>query len=139
MINNLFTSSKPPLASGAEPAAEKPQYPGVFTQQHGTRLSILNGSHTTISEHHDRETVLVFPEYRVVFGVENKPKAVELLYEKVLSPSATYIPTISEEKEGGELPFAILPIPYSCVILLCESSQIRPPIIYPLTLNPRHP
>lgn len=94
----------------------------MFTQREGTRLSILNGSHTTISEHHDRETVLVFPDYRVVFGVENTPKAAELLYEKAVSPSTKYIPTIPEEHEDGELPFGILPIPYSCVILLCESS-----------------
>ena len=122
MINKLFTSSKPSLARAAESAAGKLQYsvPGVFTQQNSTRISILNGSHTTISEHHDRETVLIFPEYRVVFGVESKPKAAELLYEKVVSPSTTYIPTIPEEKEAGELPFGILPIPYSCVILLCE-------------------
>ena len=94
----------------------------MFTQQQATRLSILNGSHTTISEHHDRETILIFPEYRVVFGVENTPKAVELLYEKVVSPSTTYIPSIPEENEAGELPFGILPIPYSCVILLCALS-----------------
>ena len=98
--------------------------PGVFTQRDGARLSILNGSHTTISEHHDRETVLIFPEYRVVFGVENTPKGAELLYEKVASPSTTYIPTIPEEEEAGELPFGILPIPYSCVILLCSSSPL---------------
>ena len=104
-------------------AAKKLQHsvPGVFTQGEGARLSILNGSHTTISEHHDRETVLIFPDYRVVIGVENTPKAAELLYEKAVSPSTTYIPTIPEEREDGELPFGILPIPYSCVILLCAS------------------
>lgn len=109
--------------------AEKLQHtvPGVFTQQDGSRISILNGSHTTISEHHDRDTVLIFPEYRVVFGVENTPKAAELLYEKVVSPSTTYIPTIPEESETGELPFGILPIPYSCVILLCALSLQRSP------------
>ena len=85
---------------------------------------ILNGNHTTISKHHDRETVLVFPEYRIVFGVESTPKGAELLYEKVVSPSAIHIPTISEEKEAGEVPFGILPIPYSCVILLCEFNQL---------------
>jgi len=102
-------------------AAKKLQHsvPGVFNQGEGARLSILNGSHTTISEHHDRETVLIFPDYRVAFGVENTPKAAELLYEKAVSPSTTYIPTIPEENEDGELPFGILPIPYSCVILLC--------------------
>ena len=108
----------------ADFAAKKLQHsvPGVFTQGGGARLSILNGSHTTISEYHDRETVLIFPDYRVVFGVENTPKAAELLYEKAVSPSTTYIPTIPEELEDGELPFGILPIPYSCVILLCASS-----------------
>ena len=112
--------------SSAKPvdfAAKKLQHsvPGVFNQGEGARLSILNGSHTTISEHHDRETVLIFPDYRVVFGVENTPKAAELLYEKAVSPSTTYIPTIPEEDEDGELPFGIVPIPYSCVILLCAS------------------
>ena len=108
----------------ADFAAKKLQHsvPGVFAHGEGARLSILNGSHTTISEDHDRETVLIFPDYRVVFGVENTPKAAELLYEKAVSPSTTYIPTIPEEHEDGELPFGILPIPYSCVILLCASS-----------------
>lgn len=125
MINNLATSSKPSLADAAESGAGKLQFsvPGVFTQQDSTRVSIHNGSHTTISEHHGRETILVFPEYRVVFGVESTPKAAELLYEKVVSPSTTYIPTIPEERDAGELPFGILPIPYSCVILLCSHKR----------------
>lgn len=124
LVNGLFASSKSSLAKPTDATAGKLQHsvPGVFTQQEGTRLVILNGSHTTISEHHDRETVLVFPDYRVVFGVESTPKAAELLYEKVVSPSTTYIPTVPEENEAGELPFGILPIPYSCVILLCTLS-----------------
>lgn len=121
-IRDLFESSKPSLEKPTDATAGKLEYsvPGVFTQQGNTRLSIHNSSFTTFSEHHDRETVLVFPEYRVVFGVENTPKGAELLYEKVVSPSTTYIPTIPEEKETGELPFGILPIPYSCVVLLCK-------------------
>jgi hypothetical protein len=122
MISGIFKSSKTPLAIPTNVASAKLQHsvPGVFTQQSSTRLSILNGNHTTISEHHERGTVLIFPEYRFAFGVENTPKAAELLYEKAISPSTTYIPTIPEEDEAGELPFGILPIPYSCVILLCE-------------------
>jgi hypothetical protein len=119
-VHDIFKSSNS-SAKPADPVAGKLKHsvPGVFTQQEATRLSILNGSHTTISEHHDRATVLIFPDYRVVFGVENTPKAAELLYEKAVSPSTTYIPTIPEEREDGELPFGVLPIPYSCVILLC--------------------
>ncbi|KAF9653407.1 hypothetical protein BDM02DRAFT_3087627 [Thelephora ganbajun] len=125
LINGLFESSKSSLEKPADAAAGMLQHsvPGVFTQQEGTRLVILNGSHTTVSEHHDRETVLIFPDYRVVFGVEGTPKAAELFYEKVVSPSTTYIPTIPEEREDGELPFGILPIPYSCVILLCSHKR----------------
>ena len=121
-VQALFDSSRPSVKpTGSAAVSKKLQHTvsGVFTQQEGIRLSILNGSHTTISEHHDRETVLIFPDYRIVFGVENTPKAAELLYEKAISPSTTYIPTIPEEREDGELPFGILPIPYSCVILLC--------------------
>ena len=122
LVRTVFESSKP-SAKPAASAAGKLQHsvPGVFTPREGSRLSILNGSHTTISEHHDRETVLIFPDYRIVFGVESTPKAAELLYEKAVSPSTTYIPTIPEEQEDGELPFGILPIPYSCVVLLCAS------------------
>ena len=121
LINALSDSSKSSFAKSADAGAKKLHHSvrGVFTQQEGTRISILNGSHTTISEHHDRETVLIFPEYRVAFGVESTAKGAELLYEKVISPSTTYIPSIPEEHEDGELPFGILPIPYSCVILLC--------------------
>ena len=133
MIKGLVESSKSSSAKSADTTAKKLEHtvPGVFTQRQGTRLSILNGSHTTISEHHERETVLIFPEYRVVFGVENTPKAAELLYEKAVSPSTTYIPTIPEESETGELPFGILPIPYSCVILLCASHLLNPEILDP--------
>lgn len=123
MINDLCESSKPSLEKPVNTIGRKLQHsvPGLFTQRDSTRLSILNGMHTTISEHHDRETVLIFPEYRLAFGVEITRKAAELFYEKAVSPSTTYIPTIPEENEAGELPFGILPIPYSCVILLCES------------------
>lgn len=134
MIHGLFESSKSSLEKPVDTTAKKIQHsvPGVFTQQGNTRLSILNGSHTTVSEHHDRETVLIFPEYRLAFGVENTRKAAELLYEKAASPSTTYIPTVPEENEAGELPFGILPIPYSCVILLCQLSLF----FFPLTCLP---
>jgi hypothetical protein len=138
MIGSLFESSKPSLVKPMNTTARKLQHsvPGVFTQRDNTRLSILNGSLTTISEHHDRETVLIFPDYRVAFGVESTPKAAELLYEKAVSPSTTYIPTIPGENEAGELPFGILPIPYSCVILLCKlPSAILPSAIYPPPLR----
>jgi len=127
-INALFELSKSSSTKSVDATAKKLQHSvrGVFTRQEGARLSILNGSHKTISEHHDRDTVLIFPEYRVVFGVENTAKGAELLYEKVVSPSTTYIPSIPEEREEGELPFGVLPIPYSCVILLCALSSMCP-------------
>ena len=123
----VHAMSSKSTAKPTDLAAKKLQHsvPGVFNQGEGARLSILNGSHTTISEHHDRATVLIFPDYRIVFGVENTPKAAELLYEKAVSPSTTYIPTIPEEHEDGELPFGIVPIPYSCVILLCASLPLQ--------------
>ena len=134
MIHNFSESTKSSSEKLVDTTVGKLQYsvPGVFTQQDSTRISILNGSLQTISEHHDRETVLIFPEYRVAFGIENTQKAAELFYEKAVSPSTTYIPTIPEESEAGELPFGILPIPYSCVILLCELfSDPFASIIYP--------
>lgn len=39
--------------------------PGVFNGSDSKRISILNGSHTTLADDHDQDTVLVFPDYTV--------------------------------------------------------------------------
>ena len=79
LVHTMFSKS---TMKPADFVAKKLQHsvPGVLNRGEGARILILNGSHPTISEHHNRETVLIFPDYRVVFGVENMPKAAELLY-----------------------------------------------------------
>lgn len=135
MISNLFSENSPAKPVDATAKELQRSTPGVFAQRDGTRLSILNGNHKTISEDPERATVLIFPEYRLAFGVNKDLGGAKLLYENAISPSVTYIPTIPDEKEDGELPFGILPIPYSCVILLCELSFLYPTPIYPSPLR----
>lgn len=87
--------------------------PGVFNSSDATRISILNGSHNTLSCDDNKETVLVFPDYKVVKDVERSQEGAELLWGMALDPSLNR----AGQRDGGEA--RSWPLPYACVILLC--------------------
>ena len=73
------------------------------------KVTILNGSHRTVSDDETKETVLVFPEYRAVTGVARSRDGAAAFWKS----------------DAGAAPADGLRtwvLPYACVILLCESA-----------------
>lgn len=90
--------------------------PGLFRNFDSTRVSVLNGSHRSICDEDDNETVLVFPDFKVVTEVERSLQGAHDLWDSSLDPS---IGRTGAFPEKDQLKTWVLP--YSCVILLCES------------------
>ncbi|EJD37715.1 hypothetical protein AURDEDRAFT_92231 [Auricularia subglabra TFB-10046 SS5] len=121
-IAALLVSARDKLAPAQFPAGGKnPDLPystkthGVFSQDDSNRLSILNGSHISVADHHDGETVLVFPDYTLVSSVKPTAESVEDFWKHALDPAI-----------GAEVPVAsgyAQVLPYSCVILLCSHKR----------------
>ncbi|EJF61143.1 hypothetical protein DICSQDRAFT_61143 [Dichomitus squalens LYAD-421 SS1] len=99
-----------------------PSVAGVFNANPSKlkRVTIINGSHRTVSEDHSKETVLVFPDWKVLTEVEPTRAGAEALYEHSVSPSLPLFAPPPPEK-AGSLKSWILP--YSCVILLCSHKR----------------
>ncbi|KAF4619341.1 hypothetical protein D9613_005563 [Agrocybe pediades] len=114
--------ASPPPSSGANnnkgvrPAAASVS--GLFNASDSTRTSVLNGSHRTICHEDSRETVLVFPDFKVVTEVERSVQGAHELWESAVDPSIG--------RDGSYLEKSILKtwvLPYSCVILLCSHKK----------------
>lgn len=97
-------------SDGPTPTTNGTSTPGVFAQSASNKVSVQNGSHHTISDDSDQDTVLVFPDYKLVFDIDKSREGAEELWKNAVSPSVEAI---------VDAPDA-LSIPYSCVILLCE-------------------
>ena len=84
--------------------------PGLHRSTESSKVTILNGSHRSVSEDAARETVLVFPEYRVVTEVERTADGARKFWHSLR--------TGAQESEG----LKTYVLPYSSVIMLCEFS-----------------
>ncbi|PIL37050.1 hypothetical protein GSI_00742 [Ganoderma sinense ZZ0214-1] len=84
------------------------------------RVSILNGSHRTVSDDPNKDTALVFPDWKVLTEIAPTQAGAEALYEHSVSP---YLPLSAPPppKNAGSLKSWILP--YACVILLCSHKR----------------
>ena len=89
---------------------------GIFRDNETRKVSILNGSHDTLSHDHRRETVLVFPDYKVVMDVPRTLDGAQDLWDNSGNPS---VPRMGAGPGRSALRSWI--IPYSCVILICTS------------------
>jgi len=104
---------------------------GVFDSSDNsvTRVNVLNGSHHTLSDDNELETVLVFPDYLVVCEVPRSREGAQLLWDGWLDPRLSRGMRLDlEAVRGGEaepentrIDLRSWVLPYSCVILLCES------------------
>ena len=107
-------------ANGSVPGSVKSLPPGVFTQETAGRLSILNGSHNSLTLHHDAtstlDTVIVLPDYKVVSDVPRSLDGAKMLWTTALDPAHG---RLGSPERSGTLTSWILP--YSCLILLCKS------------------
>lgn len=99
-----------------EKPKEKKRDVGLFTSSSQKRISILNGSHHTVCDDPTLETVLLFPDFKIITEVEKSRRGAEQLWQTAVSPAVG--------RAGVVLPESTIRtwvIPYSCVILLCES------------------
>lgn len=96
-------------------SSKSSKVPGVFNPEEASRVLILNGSHRTICEDSKKETVLVFPDYKLVTEVERSPAGAEELWETEVNH-----PLDHEAAAASDTHLKSWVIPYSCVILLCK-------------------
>jgi len=99
------------------PAFKAPrQAAGLFRTSDSTKVSVLNGSIRSISDNDDNESVLVFPDFKVVTQVQSTVQGAQDLWDSSLDPSVSRTGAFLEKSQ-----LKTWVLPYSCVILLCES------------------
>ncbi|KAJ7086660.1 Sucrase/ferredoxin-like-domain-containing protein [Mycena epipterygia] len=120
----LVSQTQPPKVPDAPPPIsieldEKsvPSVPGVFSSTDSTRLSILNGSHKTVSAD-EHETVLILPDFTMVVGVPATLAGAKELWRTALDSE---LPRMGVTEETSSFQTWILP--YSCVIMLCSHKR----------------
>lgn len=84
--------------------------PGIYDSSEASKVMILNGSHITVCDDTARETVLVFPDYKVVTEVDRSEEGARKLLQ-----------SLGHSDSGDSLKTWVLP--YSCVILLCSHKR----------------
>ncbi|KAJ8086356.1 hypothetical protein PM082_005179 [Marasmius tenuissimus] len=82
------TESPSPAHIKIESAPPPPPVPGIFDSSDTsvTRLNVLNGSHHTLSDDKELETVLVFPDYLVVCEIPRTREGAQRLWDGWLDP-----------------------------------------------------
>lgn len=112
----LPTSPRPPSPVNGNVKDTRTPPKGLFLTSDSNRTSVLNGSHKTLCHEDDRETVLVFPDFKVVTEVRRSVEGAQELWNSAVDPSLG--------RSGAYLEKSVLKtwvLPYSCVILLCWS------------------
>ncbi|KAF8502485.1 Sucrase/ferredoxin-like-domain-containing protein [Gautieria morchelliformis] len=110
-----FDANNPPNNKPKD--TEITNVPGIFSSNEASRLSILNGSHYTLSDDDNMESVLVFPDYKVVKDVERSQEGADLLWRMALDPGLNR----AGRPVGGKA--RSWPLSYACVILLCSHKR----------------
>ncbi|TFY55357.1 hypothetical protein EVG20_g9350 [Dentipellis fragilis] len=108
--------------SGLKELPEKPPLTpisGIFKASAASTVSILNGSHNTVSSDYETESVLVFPDYKVVTEVSVSLEGAKELWENSVNPA---VPRLGSLSTTTRVKSWI--IPYSCVILICKPTPI---------------
>ena len=115
VISNAPPVQPGPLSPGNGIVKDtQPSSTGLFLASDSSRTSVLNGSHKTLCHENDHETVLVFPDFKVVTEVRRSVQGAQELWDSAVNPS---IGRSGAYLKKNELKTWILP--YSCVILLC--------------------
>jgi hypothetical protein len=91
---------------------------GLFLASDSNRTSVLNGSHKTLCHEDDHETVLVFPDFKVVTEVRRSTQGAQELWDSVVDPSVGRSGAYSMKNK-----LKTWALPYSCVILLCSHKK----------------
>lgn len=88
-----------------------------------SRLSVLNGSHTSRADDPDDfDTVLVFPDFVAVVNVPRTPEGARALYKHALDPAVEMAGTAGHEGDEDEVVKGLRTwtLPYNCLIMLCK-------------------
>jgi hypothetical protein len=120
--NSLATAMSEVISNNAlpQPGPSSPGHgttrssTGLFLASDSNRTSILNGSHKTVCYEDDHETVLVFPDFKVVTEVRRSTLGAQDLWDSAVDPSIGRSGACSKKNE-----LKTWVLPYSCVILLC--------------------
>ncbi|KAF8803860.1 hypothetical protein BYT27DRAFT_7195197 [Phlegmacium glaucopus] len=110
------TSNAPPTPANPKDTRTPPM--GLFHTSDSNRTSVLNGSHRTLCHKDDHETVLVFPDFKVVTEVRRSLQGAQELWDSAIDPS---LGCSGPYLERSALKTWVLP--YSCVILLCSHKK----------------
>ncbi|KAF8484862.1 Sucrase/ferredoxin-like-domain-containing protein [Russula ochroleuca] len=94
-----------------------PAVAGIFKDSENHAVAILNGSHDTLSKSNDHETVLVFPDYKVLTEVPRSLDGARELWRNSVNPSVPRLGYASTETGTSVRSWVI---PYTCVILICS-------------------
>ncbi|KAJ7778146.1 Sucrase/ferredoxin-like-domain-containing protein [Mycena metata] len=97
--------------------SDVPTVPGIFNASESSGISILNGSHASVSDDHGLETVLIFPDFVMIAGVPSSPQGAKLLCETALDPRTPRI------LGSNGTTFHTWVLPYSCVITFCSHKR----------------
>ncbi|GAA6011739.1 hypothetical protein JCM11491_000735 [Sporobolomyces phaffii] len=130
------TTTTGPAPPGVHPSSAQAG-PGR-TAESPSSLSILNSSFVSSSHEHDKESVMVFPDYKVVHDVEANARDAAELVERYLASENGRAGRRPAEVEGSRL--KSWPLPYRAVILLCSHKKRdkRCSIAAPLLANQFH-
>lgn len=88
---------------------------GLFNTSDSVRTSVLNGSHRTVCDEDDHETVLVFPDFKMVSEVRRSPQGAQDLWDGAVRPELDRMGALLEKHT-----LKSWVLPYACVILICE-------------------
>ncbi|KAH8830234.1 Sucrase/ferredoxin-like-domain-containing protein [Flagelloscypha sp. PMI_526] len=99
------------IPSGSTTSLQGTRVSGIWRHTESSTISLLNGSHRSLSDHDDKETVLVFPDYTLVTEVPRSADGAKLLCSSSIGPTI---------QDGGMRTFIL---PYSVVILLCSHKR----------------
>jgi len=120
MLQVTTGATSHPQKSSVSPTNMKTVRPtaGLFLTADSTRTSVLNGSHRTLCHEDDCETVLVFPDYKVVTEVRRSVQGAQDLWDGAVDPKLGGAGASLEKS-----PLKTWVLPYACVILLCSHKK----------------
>ncbi|KZV64844.1 hypothetical protein PENSPDRAFT_690430 [Peniophora sp. CONT] len=105
---------------------------GIFRDNETHKVSVLNGSHRSLSHGDECDTVLVFPDYKVVCDVSRDPSGARELWSQQVDPA---VPRMGALEPQSSLRSWV--IPYACVILICSHRRrdVRCAVVAPKLEN----
>ncbi|KAL0580774.1 hypothetical protein V5O48_001239 [Marasmius crinis-equi] len=86
-----------------------------------TRVTVLNGSHRTLMDDEELDTVLIFPDYKLVCGVPRTKEGVQKLWDGWVDPRLGPDPLVRTEDKEENVNMNTIPYPSDA----CKGSHKR--------------